>query len=75
MMHKIYNTTWGGLKIELAHTPNYFDGMDLVEYNSLPCKYTGTGYRTHWFPNELNINPVDEILKLLGDEPNQQSLF
>jgi|TARA_R110002167_G_scaffold274699_1_gene480773 hypothetical protein len=70
-----YNITWGGLSIKIVHTPKDLYKVDHVEYFSNPCTYTETGYKSHWFPSEDNINPVDEILKLLGDEPNQQSLF
>ena len=79
----IYNISHCGIDIKLVHIPEYFSHTDHVEWWSVPCSYTETGFRSHWFPaHSTKEDIVNGILEEVGErlteyiEPlEQQSLF
>ena len=64
----IYNFTHCGIDIKLVHIPEYFSHTDHVEWWSVPCSYTETGFKSHWFPiNSTKEDIINTILDLVGD--------
>jgi len=44
---------WRGIRIEVLHVSNYFEGMDHIEIHAegkTPVSITETGYKSHFFP-------------------------
>ena len=78
-----YNLKFCGLDIKLVHKPNWLSSSDHVEWWSVPCSYTESGFKSHWFPvDSTKEEIVNQILDEVGDrltvyiEPlEQQSLF
>lgn len=77
-----YNIICNGLDVKLVHKPNYFPSSDHVEWWSVPCSYTETGYYSHWFPaNSKKEDIISTIVELAGNvtvyiKPfKQESLF
>jgi hypothetical protein len=79
-----YNFNFNGVDVTVKHHPHYLYSTDHVEWNSVPCSVTETGYYSMWLPADSTADDVENlILKTVGDKPvleyvkplEQQSLF
>jgi len=79
-----YNFNFNGVDVTVYHHPEYFHSSDHVEWRSVPCSVTETGYYSMWLPVNSTANDVKNlILETVGDKPvtvyvkplEQQSLF
>jgi hypothetical protein len=80
----IYNFNFNGVDVTVKHKPSYIPSSDHVEWRSVPCNITSTGYYSMWLPENSTADDVENlILKTIGDKPvleyvkplEQQSLF
>ena len=78
----IYNINCNGIEVEITHTLEYFHNNDHVEWRSVPCSVTETGYYSDWLPvnseKDVVINWIQDLaknLKVYIKPLEQQSLF
>jgi len=79
-----YQYNFNGVDVTVNHHPKYFQHQDHVEWRSVPCSVTETGYYSMWLPVDSNADDVEKlILETVGDKPvtvyvpplEQQDLF
>ena len=79
-----YNFNFNGVDVQVKHHPKYFHSSDHVEWHSVPCSITETGYYSMWLPVDSTADDVENlILETVGDKPvleyvrplEQQDLF
>ena len=70
--------------VTVYHRPRYLCSSDHVEWRSVPCSVTETGYYSMWLPEDSTADDVNNlILETVGDKPvtvyvpplEQQDLF
>ena len=78
----IYELNINGVSVEIVHTPRYFHSSDHVEWWSVPCSVTETGYYSNWLPVDSQKEQVINYIKELGQDVKvfikpleQQTLF
>ena len=79
-----YQYNFNGVDVVIKHHPKYFETQDHVEWRSVPCSLTETGYYSMWLPVGSTENDVyNLLLHQIGDKPltvyvpplEQQDLF
>ena len=63
-----YNIIFNGIAVEIVHTPKYFHSSDHVEWWSVPCSVTETGYYSIWMPACSQEKEVMDYIKELGKD-------
>ena len=85
-MSNTYNFNFDGVDVVVKHHHQYLHCSDHVEWNSIPCSVTETGYYSMWLPVGSSSDDVKNlILKTVDNKPvtiyvkpwvlEQQSLF
>lgn len=79
-----YHFNFNGVDVTVNHHPRYLASSDHVEWRSVPCSITETGYYSMWLPENSTADDVKNlILETVGDKPvtvyvpplEQQDLF
>jgi len=59
-----YNFNFNGVDVTVYHHPRYLCSSDHVEWRSVPCSVTETGYYSMWLP-VTGLSPTVSNIKFL----------
>ena len=57
-----YNFNFNGVDVTVYHHPRYLCSSDHVEWRSVPCSVTETGYYSMWLPEDSTADDVNNLI-------------